>query len=72
MAQNVNDEAEEMSIQHRELIEEEGINISDLPDEIKKDMRNFNSKLKEYEENLYFILCLFAKCCSCTKTSFHN
>ena len=51
MAQNVNDEAEEMSIQHRELIEEEGINISDLPDEIKKDMRNFNSKLKEYEEN---------------------
>jgi hypothetical protein len=51
MEKNVNEEAEEMSIQHRELIEEESINVSDLPDEIKKEMRNFNAKLREYEES---------------------
>lgn len=40
---------EEMEIQHRQYIMEEEINISDLPDAIKKAMRDFNTKLKKYE-----------------------
>lgn len=41
---------DEIEIQHRTLIEEEEIDISDLPKEIKSAMRNFNTKLKKYEE----------------------
>ncbi len=44
------DNNEELEIQHRNLIEEEEIVISELPIEIKKQMRDFNEKLKEYEE----------------------
>jgi hypothetical protein len=46
---NQNDN-EEMEIQHRLYIEEEEINVSELPNEIKQAMRNFNAKLKKYEE----------------------
>ena len=41
---------EEIEIQHRILIEEEDIDISELPPEIRNAMRKFNGKLKEYEE----------------------
>lgn len=47
MNQNEDDELE---IQHRTLIEEEDLDISKLPNEIKAAMREFNSKLNEYEE----------------------
>ncbi len=46
--ENNNDELE---IQHRLYIQEEEINIPDLPSEIKQAMRNFNAKLKKYEES---------------------
>jgi outer membrane biosynthesis protein TonB len=46
--ENNNDELE---IQHRLYIQEEEINIPDLPSEIKQAMRNFNAKLKNYEES---------------------
>ncbi|MBK7362950.1 MAG: hypothetical protein IPJ01_11700 [Micavibrio sp.] len=49
--QNENNENEEMEIQHRLYIEEEEINISELPNEIKQAMRNFNAKLKKYEDS---------------------
>ena len=42
---------EELEIQHRLYIQEEEINIPDLPSEIKQAMRNFNAKLKKYEES---------------------
>jgi hypothetical protein len=42
---------EELEIQHRLYIQEEEINIPDLPSEIKQAMRNFNAKLKIYEES---------------------
>ena len=41
---------EELEIQHRLYIQEENINVSDLPNEIKQAMRNFNAKLKVYED----------------------
>lgn len=47
MNQNEDDELE---IQHRTLIEEENLDVSDLPNEIKAAMRKFNAKLDEYEE----------------------
>jgi len=43
-------ENEELEIQHREYILEEDIEINDLPNEIKQAMRNFNAKLKRYED----------------------
>lgn len=42
---------EELEIQHRLYIQEEEINIPDLPSEIKQAMRDFNAKLKKYEES---------------------
>lgn len=47
--ENQNDN-EEMEIQHRLYIQDEEINVSELPSEIKQAMRNFNAKLKKYEE----------------------
>jgi len=41
---------EELEIQHRLYIMDEGINVSELPSEIKQAMRNFNAKLKKYED----------------------
>lgn len=56
----MNEEQDEIEIQHRELIEEENIEISDLPTEIKNEMRKFNAKLAKYEEtedvNLFYEL----------------
>jgi hypothetical protein len=43
-------ENEELEIQHRQYIVEEDIEIDDLPNEIKQAMRNFNAKLKRYED----------------------
>lgn len=43
-------ENEELEIQHRQYIVEEDIEINDLPNEIKQAMRNFNAKLKRYED----------------------
>ena len=43
-------EDDELEIQHRTLIEEEDLEISELPNEIKSAMRKFNAKLEEYEE----------------------
>lgn len=43
-------EDDELEIQHRTLIEEENLEISELPNEIKSAMRKFNAKLEEYEE----------------------
>ena len=45
------EENDEIEIQHRTLIEEEDIDISDLPSEIRNSMREFNKKLKKYEES---------------------
>ena len=42
-------EENEIEIQHRIVIEEDGIEISELPSEIRNAMRRFNTKLKEYE-----------------------
>jgi hypothetical protein len=42
---------DEIEIQHRVLIEEEEIEISKLPAEIRNAMRKFNAKLTEYEES---------------------
>jgi hypothetical protein len=39
----------EIEIQHRIVIEEDDIEISDLPNEIRNAMRRFNTKLKEFE-----------------------
>lgn len=39
----------EIEIQHRIVIEEDDIEISELPSEIRNAMRRFNTKLKEYE-----------------------
>lgn len=47
----MSEENNEIEIQHRELIDEENIDISDLPTEIKNAMRKFNAKLARYEEN---------------------
>jgi DNA mismatch repair ATPase MutL len=44
------DDATESDIQHRLLLEENEIDISDLPREIKNAMRGFNTKLTEYEK----------------------
>lgn len=46
-----NEKNEETQIEHRNYITEEEINVSDLPDEIKKSMRVFNEKLKKYESS---------------------
>jgi len=46
--ENQNDE---MEIQHRLYIQDEEINVSQLPNEIKQAMRSFNAKLKKYEES---------------------
>lgn len=55
--QNQDDEIE---IQHRITIEDEEVEISDLPKEIRASMRDFNAKLKKYEDsgdvNLYYEL----------------
>lgn len=48
--ENQNDN-EEMEIQHRLYIVDEDINVDELPNEILKAMRNFNAKLKKYEES---------------------
>lgn len=42
-------ENDELDIQHRVIIEEEGIDISELPKEIINAIRNFNIKLDKYE-----------------------
>lgn len=42
-------EEEEMEIQHRIVMEEDNIKLSELPDEIRQAIRNFNQKLKRYE-----------------------
>ena len=39
----------EIEIQHRIVIEEDDIEISELPNEIRNAMRRFNTKLKEFE-----------------------
>lgn len=44
------DDSDEIEIQHRALIEEEGIDISELPKEIRNAMRSFNQKLTQYED----------------------
>lgn len=44
------DDSDEIEIQHRALIEEEGIDISELPKEIRSAMRSFNQKLTQYED----------------------
>lgn len=41
---------DELDIQHRLIIEEEDIDISELPKEIINAIRNFNIKLERYEE----------------------
>jgi hypothetical protein len=41
---------DELDIQHRVLIEEEDIDVSELPREIQIAMRDFNKKLVNYEE----------------------
>jgi hypothetical protein len=41
---------DELDIQHRVLIEEEDIDVSELPREIQIAMRDFNKKLVKYEE----------------------
>ena len=41
----------EIEIQHRILIQEEEINVSNLPIEIRKKMREFNIKLEQYEKS---------------------
>ena len=46
---NTNDD--ELEIQHRTLIEEEGLDVAELPNDIKNAMRKFNAKLEEYEES---------------------
>jgi hypothetical protein len=50
MSNNTDHNEDEIEIQHRILIEEEEINISDLPPEVRNAMRKFNAKMKEYEE----------------------
>ena len=55
-----NNDNKEIEIEHRLVIEEEGIEISDLPKEIRQAMRAFNQKLAKYEqtgnEDLYYEL----------------
>lgn len=55
-----NNDNKEIEIEHRLVIEDEGIEISDLPKEIRQAMRTFNQKLAKYEqtgdENLYYEL----------------
>ena len=55
-----NDNDKEIEIEHRLVIEEEKIDISELPEEIRQAMRLFNKKLSKYEqtgeENLYYEL----------------
>jgi hypothetical protein len=41
----------EIEIQHRIVIEEDDIEISELPSEIRNSMRTFNTKLREYENS---------------------
>ena len=57
---NKDNENREIEIEHRLVIEDEGIEISDLPKEIRQAMRAFNQKLAKYEqsgdENLYYEL----------------
>lgn len=59
MENNDNDN-KEIEIEHRLVIEEEKIDISELPEEIRQAMRLFNKKLSKYEqtgeENLYYEL----------------
>jgi hypothetical protein len=42
---------DELEIQHRTLIEEEELEVSSLPTEIKNAMRKFNMKLAKYEDS---------------------
>jgi hypothetical protein len=55
-----NDNDKEIEIEHRLVIEEEEIDISELPEEIRQAMRLFNKKLSKYEqtedESLYYEL----------------
>jgi hypothetical protein len=59
MENNDNDN-KEIEIEHRLVIEEEKIEISDLPEDIRQAMRLFNKKLDKYEQtgddNLYYEL----------------
>jgi hypothetical protein len=59
MENNDNDN-KEIEIEHRLVIEEEKIDINDLPEEIRQAMRLFNKKLDKYEQlgddNLYYEL----------------
>jgi hypothetical protein len=59
MENNDNDN-KEIEIEHRLVIEEEKIEISELPEEIRQAMRLFNKKLDKYEQtgddNLYYEL----------------
>lgn len=54
------EEYEEMDIQHKLLIDEEGIDVSELPKEIIRAIRSFNIKLDRFEkvgtEKLYLEL----------------
>jgi hypothetical protein len=55
-----NDNDKEIEIEHRLVIEEEEIDINELPEEIRQAMRLFNKKLSKYEQteddNLYYEL----------------
>jgi hypothetical protein len=55
-----NDNDKEIEIEHRLVIEEEEIDINELPEEIRQAMRLFNKKLDKYEQteddNLYYEL----------------
>jgi hypothetical protein len=55
-----NDNDKEIEIEHRLVIEEEEIDINELPEEIRQAMRLFNKKLSKYEqtedESLYYEL----------------
>ena len=59
MENNDNDN-KEIEIEHRLVIEEEKIDINELPEEIRQAMRLFNKKLDKYEQtgddNLYYEL----------------
>ena len=46
---NQNENNEEV-INHRELMEEEGLSIKDLPKEIQNQIKDFDNKLKKYEQ----------------------
>ena len=55
-----NDNDKEIEIEHRLVIEEEEIDINELPEEIRQAMRLFNKKLSKYEQtedvNLFYEL----------------